>query len=138
MFMQEKKIPPKMTPSASSSQDDYIKAASMLNDRPSITITPVGTQTIPLTTTPLSTPLTTNTGKTLQEKLADKQKQHSINKMSFDGKSNDSSKQGKNQQQLTPTFSSQPSSISHVVNLPSFPLDSGISISQVIMRLKNY
>ncbi|KAF5297374.1 hypothetical protein FQR65_LT01304 [Abscondita terminalis] len=96
-------------------QSDFKAAASMFTERPNITITPV-THGV---TTNLVTPKQT-TGKTLQEKLADKQKQHTNKNLLLE--------KGKRLQSSS-TFTS-PSSIPHA-NLPTFPLDSGVSISQV-------
>ncbi|KAK4873288.1 hypothetical protein RN001_015317 [Aquatica leii] len=101
-------------------QSDFKAAASMFTERPNITITPV-TQSV-ANLVPQKPTLPTTIGKTLQEKLADKQKQLTNKSLSFD--------KGKRLQSTT--FSSH-SSIPHA-NLPTFPLDSGVSISQVSIQ----
>ncbi|GJQ83227.1 hypothetical protein Trydic_g8826 [Trypoxylus dichotomus] len=64
-----------------SAQKEVEKSTSILKDRPSISITPV-TQAMPNIMNPPK-PTTSTQPKTLQEKLADKQKQHkNIDKMS--------------------------------------------------------
>ncbi|XP_031357687.1 calcineurin-binding protein cabin-1-like isoform X2 [Photinus pyralis] len=97
---------------------DFKAAASMFAERPNITIIPVTQANAP---PPPPQPYAT-TGKTLQEKLADKQKQHTIKKNLEKGK------------RVQPTNFSSPSSIPHV-NLPTFSLDSGVSITQVGTQL---
>ena len=112
------------------------KAANILmKDRPNISITPVLQGSIPLiTTSSFVTPSQPSSGKTLQEKLADKQKQHSSKQL------------GRNIEAEIITTPVSASSIKKSLNIPSipssltvskastykFPMDSGISISQVI------
>lgn len=108
------------------------KAANLLmKERPNISITPVLQSSIPLiTTSSFMTPPSQSTGKTLQEKLADKQKQYSTKQL------------GRN---IEAEIISAPvgGALKKNLNIPSipsmpvtkpqykFPLDSGISISQV-------
>ncbi|XP_063910388.1 calcineurin-binding protein cabin-1-like isoform X2 [Zophobas morio] len=111
------------------------KAANILmKDRPNISITPVLQGSIPLiTTSSFVTPSQPSSGKTLQEKLADKQKQHSSKQL------------GRNIEAEIITTPVSASSIKKSLNIPSipssltvskastykFPMDSGISISQI-------
>lgn len=98
---------------------DYTPKTSLFGSN--ISITPV-LQTVSSVKPTSALTVTTSTGKTLQEKLADKQKQH----FNFDAKNSD-----KGKVQSASSYSSPSSSISHAPR-PSFSLDSGISISQVI------
>ncbi|KAF5296187.1 hypothetical protein FQA39_LY12641 [Lamprigera yunnana] len=101
-------------------QSDFKAAASMFMERPNITITPVTQTNLQIPKQPVSTG-----GKTLQEKLADKQKQHTNKNLSFE--------KGK---RLQSTTYSSPSSIAHA-NLTTFPLEPGVSISQVPSQVKS-
>ncbi|RZC42711.1 calcineurin-binding protein cabin-1, partial [Asbolus verrucosus] len=110
------------------------KAANILmKERPNISITPVLQSTIPLiTTSSFMAPSQTSTGKTLQEKLADKQKQLSTKQLG---------------RHIEAEIISTPvgSTVKKNLNIPSipssltvskassykFPLESGISISQI-------
>ncbi|EFA00717.1 hypothetical protein TcasGA2_TC003597 [Tribolium castaneum] len=109
------------------------KAANILmKERPNISITPVLQSSIPLiTTSSFLTPPNQSPGKTLQEKLADKQKQHSTKQLG---------------RHIEAEIISAPmggAAMKKSLNIPSipslsvtkpsykFPLDSGISISQI-------
>lgn len=91
----------------------------ILKERPSLSITPVQQQTIPSTSPSKSI----SPGKTLQEKLADKQKQN-MNLKNISRNLDFYS---------TPSTSSLPSILQRKSNpvLPNFAKESGISISHV-------
>lgn len=111
------------------------KAANILmKDRPNISITPVLQTSIPhITTASFMTPAQPTSGKTLQEKLADKQKQHSTKQLA------------KNIEAEIINAPVAAASVKKSLSIPSipssltvskattykFPIDSGISISQV-------
>lgn len=111
-------------------------ATILMKERPNISITPV----IPTpgslpTTAPFTSAL--STGKTLQEKLADKQKQLSSKQFGRNIEAEIVSAPAKK----TLNIPSIPSSLSvskatpPTMNLPKFTLDSGISISQVWLSI---
>lgn len=109
-------------------------ATILMKERPNISITPVLPTPGSLTTTTSFTPALSTTGKTLQEKLADKQKQLSSKQLGRNIEAEIVTAPVKK----TLNIPSIPSSLSvskatpSAMALPKFTIESGISISQVL------
>jgi hypothetical protein len=106
----------------------------LMKERPNISITPVLQSAIPLiTTSSFMTPNQSSSGKTLQEKLADKQKQHSTKQLGRHIEAEIiSTPMGQTPLKKSLNIPSIPSSLTvSKASTYKFPAESGISISQI-------